>query len=339
MVFELTDGLAKCSKEDWEKLSICISNLLIGYYEGYLLVTASKPLCRFIKDRGLAMGLREKIALNYLENNNSYSPAVLWHIRVVLDSPDASKHELDIKFFTSVESILPSSFLCEHLIDIKFYMRQAIVYYPNSPMSVIERCGGGGSTADVLKNIKRKSIVCLVILDSDCKYPGCARPPKGSTAYRCVSCYRKPSANIELIVLPVHEIENLVPISFMLQNTDADGERLLKRLERHNMLDMMIYYDVKLGITKKEALASPELLEFARDLYNGMFPKKQSFESYFSNKKLEEHLHPALNSNMLSDYMNDKQKNYQSDMFDVYRKNIADIVHTFLCCRGSNPIN
>ena len=42
---------------------------------------------------------------------------------------------------------------------------------------------------------------------------------------------------------------------------------------------------------------------------------------------------------MLKEYMEDQLKNYQSDMFDTYRKNIADLVYTFMCCRGFTPIN
>lgn len=339
MVFELTDELAKCPKDKWSVLTICISNLLIGYYEGNLLLMASKPLCRFLKDKNLASGARESKALNHLENNNGYSPAVLWHIRVVLDSPNVTNHELDINFFTSIESVLPSSFLCEHLVDIKFYMRQAYMYYPNSPMKVVERCGGGGSTADVFKNIKRKNIICLTILDSDCKYPGCDRPPKGSTAFRCVQSNSTPLSHIELRVLSVHEIENLVPISFMLQSTNADGMKFLKRLERQNMLDKMIFYDIKQGISKGDASKSTGIMNFARDLYNGLWPKRQSFDTYFSHKKLNELLHPAINEHLLADFMDDKLRNYQPDMFDTYRKDIADLVHTFLCCRGYNPIN
>lgn len=339
MVFELTDGLAKCPRINWRILTICISNLLIGYYEGYLLLIASKPLCRFLKVNRLATGIRESIALNHLENNNVYSPAVLWHIKVVLDSPDVDNHELDINFFTSVESILPSSFLCEHLIDVRFYMRQAQIYYPYSPMRVIERCGGGGSTVDVFRSIKKKNIICLTILDSDCKYPNCPRPPKGSTAYRCVHNYSTLLTNIMLYVLPVHEIENLVPISFMLQKANADGVKFLKRLERHDVLGLLIYYDIKQGITKEVAVDSSEIFDFAKNLYDSIYPEAQSFASYFSHKKLKDYLHPAINSNLLSDYMDDKLRNYQPDMFDVYRKGIADLVHTFFCCRGYNPIN
>lgn len=339
MVFELTDELARCPQDRWRELTLCISNLLIGYYEGNLLLMASNLLCRFIEERALAEGYREQAALNYLRNNNGYRPNVLWHIRVVLDRPNVNNHELDITFFNKTESVQPSSFLCEHIIDIHFYMRQARIYYPNSPMAVIERSGGGGATVDVFKSIKHKNVLCLTILDSDCKYPGCPRPPKGTTAYRCVQNYRNRLANIELLILPVHEIENLVPISFMHQRTNAEGEKFLKRLERHNCLNLMVFYDVKLGIAKDEALKSNEMMNFARDIYNMVYPKRQSFDVYFNHKNEQDFLHPALGADMLKEYMEDRLKNYQSDMFDTYRKDIADIVYTFMCCRGFTPIN
>lgn len=339
MVFELTDELARCPQNRWRELTLCISNLLIGYYEGNILLMASNLFCRFIEERDLAGGYREQIALNYLRNNNGFRPDVLWHIRVVLDHPNVNNHELDISFFNKTESVQPSSFLCEHIIDIHFYMRQAYLYHPDSPMKAIERCGGGGATVDVFKSIKSKNIICLTILDSDCKYPGCPRPPKGTTAYRCDQNYKNRLANVELIVLPVHEIENLVPISFMHQRTDADGERFLRKLERNNCLNLMVFYDVKLGITKEGAIKSAEIMNFARDIYNMVYPKRQTFEVYLNHKKEKDYLHPALGADMLKEYMEDKLKNYQPDMFDTYRKEIADIVYTFMCCRGSTPIN
>lgn len=70
-----------------------------------------------------------------------------------------------------------------------------------------------------------------------------------------------------------------------------------------------------------------------------VYPKGQTFDVYFNHKKEKEHLHPALGANMLKEYLDDQLRNYQSDMFDAYRKDIADIVYTFMCCRGSNPIN
>lgn len=339
MVFELTDGLARCPQHRWRNLTLCISNLLIGYYEGNIILMASTLFCRFIEERELARGYREQIALNHLKNNNEVRPDVLWHIRIVLDHPNINNHELDISFFIKTESVQPSSFLCEHIIDIHFYMRQAYLYHPDSPMQAIERCGGGGATVDVFKSIKRKNVLCLTILDSDCKYPGCPKPPKGTTAYRCEQNYKNRLSNIELVILPVHEIENLVPISFMKQKTDADGMKFLKRLERNNCLNLMEYYDVKLGITKESAIKSDEIMDFARYIYNMVYPKRQTFDVYFNHKSEKDYLHPALGVDMLKEYMDDQLRNYQSDMFDIYRKYIADIVYTFMCCRELAPIN
>ena len=339
MVFELTDGLARCPEERWRELALCISNLLIGYYEGNLILSASYVLCRFLELRKLAEGYREKLALQHLMNNNEARPAVLWHIRVVLDSPNVNDHELDITFFNKTESIQPSSFLCEHIFDIRFYMRQAMHYYPNSYMIAIERSGGGGATVDVFKSIKSRCLICLTILDSDCKYPGSRGPPIGSTAYRCEHSYTTKKTNIELLILPVHEVENLIPLSFIYQSADADGRKFLKRLEKQGVQNHMIYYDVKRGIIKEDAAGDSGLMAFAKNLYDDICQNRQSFEAYFNHKKPKEHLHPAFGEDILKEYLDDKFRVYQPDMFDTYRKSIADLVHTFFCCRGFNPIN
>ena len=38
MVFELTDELAKCPQDKLDDLTVSIENLLIGYYEGNLIL-------------------------------------------------------------------------------------------------------------------------------------------------------------------------------------------------------------------------------------------------------------------------------------------------------------
>lgn len=338
MVFELTDGLAACPPTRWKTLSICISNLLVGYYEGNLAIVASVALCRWMQFRHLADGPRESAALNHLLNNNAYRPNVLWYIRVVLENPDVNNHELGIDFFDTTESTLPSSMLCENLEDIRFYMKQACYYYPDSPMAVTRWHGGGGTTVDVLKTLKRRNLFCLVLLDSDIKYPGCTM---GDTASRCVSYYRVPVPNLVVKVLPVHEAENLVPISFMMRNTRPDGERFLKKLQKRNMVDKLVYYDIKDGITKEKTEEFPDYKTFAGELYEELYPRNRNgFEAYYNLKaNLTDYVHPQINSNMLSLFIADSSRNYKADIMDVYRKEIADLVYTFLCCRGKEPIN
>ena len=337
MVFELTDELARCPQSKRGALTVCISNLLLGYYEGNLYLTASSALCGFISANHLVEGVRQNAALNHLLNNNGYCPNVLWHIKVVLENADVENHELDISFFGKTESIQPTSMLCENLQEIHFYSKQARYYHPLSPMRVNKRHGGGGTTVDVFKDIKRHNLVCLVLLDSDVKYPGCSM---GDTARRCVHNYQSKLANIEVKVLPVHEAENLVPVSFMLSNSCSRGVQLLKRLEKRGVLDCLVYYDVKEGITKEKAMESKKYKEFARFIFQKTNPRNPNgFDAYFDLKDDKDFLYSKLNPDMLSLFIQDKSTSYQHDELDVYRKEIADLVYTFLCCRGTDPIN
>ena len=337
MVFELTDGLALCPQSKRDMLITCVSNLLLGYYEGNLSLIASPALCGFFSANNFIEGTRQKVALNHLLNNNGYSPNVLWHIKVVLENADVNNHELDISFFSKTESVQPTSMLCENLEEIQFYSKQARYYHPLSPMRVNKRHGGGGTTVDVFKDIKRHNLVCLVLLDSDVKYPGCSI---GDTARRCVNNYQSKLANIEVKVLPVHEVENLVPISFMLSNSCSTGVRLLKRMEKRGILGSLVYYDVKEGITKEKAMKSKKYKEFAEFIFQKTNPRNQNgFDAYFNLKEDKDYLYSKLNPDMLSLFIQDKSTSYQHDELDVYRKEIADLVYTFLCCRGTDPIN
>lgn len=338
MVFELTDGLAACPAERWNTLSICISNLLVGYYEGNLAIVASGALCNWMLNRHLADGPRESVALNHLLNNNAYRPNVLWNIRVVLENPDFNNHELGIDFFNTTESALPSSMLCENLDDIRFYMKQARHYYPDSPMAVTRWHGGGGTTVDVFRTLKSRNLFCLVILDSDIKYPGC---PLGDTASRCVTSYRVHVPNMEVKVLPVHEAENLVPLSFMMRNTRADGVRFLKRLQKRNMVDKLVFYDIKDGITKEKTEEFPDYKVFASELFEGLNPRNRNgFDAYYCLKtNLTDYVYPQINPNMLSLFIGDGSRSYEVDVMELYRREIADLVYTFVCCRGNYPIN
>lgn len=334
MVFELTDELASCPQAKKKELTVCISNLLLGYYEGNLYLMASTALCGYISANHLVEGVRQNAALNHLLNNNGYCPNVLWHIRVVLENADVEKHELDISFFGKTESIQPTIMLCENLEDIRFYLKQTRYYHPNSPMVVNGHHGGGGTTVDVFKVLKGHNVVCLVILDSDIKFPGCGM---GETARRCVNNYQNKSTNIEVKVLPVHEAENLVPISFMLRHTDADGVRFLKRLKKKDYTEALVYYDVKEGISKEKTNEFVDYKMFAKTMYEKLYTNCK-FDAYYKLKKKKDLVFPKLNKDILSLYNNDSVFG-MNDELESYRKEITDLVFTFLCSRGTDPIN
>lgn len=336
MVIELTDGLARYKQEQREMLTACLSNLLLGYYEGNLVITASPALCRFIAAHHLVEGVRQQKALTYLINSNGNIPNVLWIFKVVLDEPDAANHELPIDFFNTTESVQPTSMLCENLDDIKFYIKQARCYHPYSPMAVNRRHGGGGTTYDVFNILKNRNLFCLVIVDSDVKYPGCAL---GDTARRFDKNYKADKANVKVKVLPVHEAENLVPVSFMMSHSKASGTIFLKKLEKRGVLRHLVFYDIKEGITKEKTEESAKYKVFAKDVYESVYPhNRKGFDAYYEHKNEADNLLPKINANMLIDYISNNAEVYQTDELEPFRKEIADLVYTFLCSRGNAPI-
>lgn len=336
MVIELTDGLAQYKDEHVNALKICLSNLLLGYYESNLILIASVALCRFIKDRKLIEGQRQLSALNYLQSRNNFIPNVLWRFKVVLDQPVITNHELSIDFFKTTESIQPASFLCENLDDIRFYIKEARCFYPDCQMAFQNQQGGGDTTYDVFKLLIKRNSFCLVIVDSDIKYPDC---PMGRTAARFNDNYKKNLTNIVVKILPVHEAENLVPFSFMKSHSQSTGFTFIRKLEKRGLLGQMVYYDVKNGIIKSKTEEDAQYKEYARDLYTIVYPhNRNGFDAFYAHKQNTDYLFPKINDNLLSDFIDNNSTIYNGDEFDVFRKEIADLVCTFMCCREKDPI-
>ena len=338
MVYELTDELARCPETQLDELSIAIENLLIGYYEGNMILLISRPLSSFIKAKGLYKSDRAQKALYAIDTNGVYVPDVLWHIKIVLDKANPEKHEVEYVFFSRTIAIQPTAFLCENLTDVKFYMKLSRLYYPETPMRAFYFHGGGGTIADVLSLLIRQKMTALVILDSDVKYPGC---DIGETAKRCLSCYKRKVGYIEVKVLDVHEAENLVPIAFMRDCSSRQGSLILKRMTDNRVLDSLVYYDVKNGIKKNSVSVDLKYKEYCAELYTILYrPRINNFEKYYSQKTDEkDYLFAQIDGNLLEKFVQDKTQAYPGDAMSPYREKIAELVHTFVCCRGDDPLN
>ena len=344
MVIELTDGLAQCPKDKMDALSVSIENLLIGYYEGNHILMISAPFCKYIRDHNLIKSDRAYKALYVIEENGAYDLHVLWHLLVVLENADPAKHEVDYSFFTLARTILPTAFLCENLDDIKFYMQLAERYFPNTRMISTNYHGGGGTTAEVFCHIKKLKVPCLVILDSDVKYPGCK---KGDTAKRCLSRYKKENGYIEVKMLDVHEAENLLPIEFLKTVATSKASTFLKLLEAKRMLDKLIYLDIKEGVRKEDVINDLNYKSFCEEIYDKLYKKgANNFAKYIGQKKNDsDYIFVPITSKLLEKYIDSHSqlnKNnflYHDDIMTPYRKQIAELVQTFTCCRGLDPLN
>ena len=338
MVIELTDNLAKCPQDKIEDLSESIENLLIGYYEGSLILLISRPLCAFIRGKNLVKSDRAEMALRHIETGGGYIPAVLWRIIVVLENPEPTKHEVVYSFFCRTVAVLPAAFLCENLDDIKFYMKLVHLYYPQTPIKAMRYHGGGDTTVEVLSYLIGMQVICLVVLDSDIKYSGCKI---GGTAKKCLAKAHKPTGYIEVKVLDVHEAENLVPISFMKQMACPSGKALLKKMTERGILNELIYFDVKSGIQKCDVGQDENYYRYCENLYNIIYrPRRNTFQVFLRQKqKPTDFLFSQIKDNLLDLFIKDHAQGYPNDILSTYRESIADLIHTFVCCRGYDPLN
>lgn len=105
MVFELTENLCEYPTDKEEDILICITNLLVGYYEGNHLLMATESICDFFQPK--ITDSRAYSALNYLKNHCSYGYDVNWSVKIVINEQRENQLELSLFFFKSTASIQP----------------------------------------------------------------------------------------------------------------------------------------------------------------------------------------------------------------------------------------
>ena len=335
MVIELTDSLIGCPPNEIDDLSLSVTNILIGYYEGNNIVIASYPVCDYFL--GLINDERAQSALWHIRENSYIEPDVLWWIKVVLQDSKTKQHEIPFTFFNKTQSIQPPFIVGESMWDVSFYKYLASSYHSTAFMSCIEVLGGGDTTDEAVRSICRKGFFCLVIVDSDKKYSDCR---EGRTASSCRKLEGK-YPNLHIEVLSVHEAENLIPIAFLEKKATKKGLDLLRRLKQKSRYAVLDYYDIKEGITKEALLEDSKLLTKTISLYDEFYPKnKKSIPDLMVSAANKDQLMPSICRTALKSFIEEKGKGkYPTDIHENYRHHLADLVYTYLCSRGRDPIN
>ncbi len=330
MLLELTDSLIGYSPEESESVKHSVFNLLNGFYEGTLYLMASPTFCDFFK-RVLSDPISQS-ALHYLDINSAVVPNVRYKLKVVLKSPDSSKNEVDYLFFSKSLSTQAPFFLCESFNDISFYKKLVYFYYPRASICSFDISGGGESIGEMFSRIQKKQCFCLTIVDSDMRFPGA---PLGKTAKKCKEKYiNKPP--VGLYILKCHEVENLVPLDFLMNHSAHGGNSFLKRIRATKNECDLRYYDFKNGIIKKDVEESSKLFLYFQKLFGKLYRK--NIDSYLKSKAPDDEILPRIRKDCLTCYLDNTPKYLSSDYMDNDRKEIADIVFSFLCCRGQDPM-
>lgn len=160
--------------------------------------------------------------------------------------------------------------LGENLNDCAFYKLLAERYLRTYPqkikdinISFQDELGGGVTTDTVFeKNIDIDRHLTLCLVDSDTKHDKStiyrSAPAIGDTARKLLKAEKKLSEKnlFELYCLPVHEVENLIPILVLREianDSSPDmmpGIECLEKLLRAGLEKAVLFYDFKYGGTK-----------------------------------------------------------------------------------------
>lgn len=337
MVLELTDSLCHYSSEEEYDVLSCITNILIGYYEGNFLLMATEEICDFFADK--VSELRAIQALVYLKNNCSFSYNVEYFFKIVINDNASDKYELPLSFFKKTSSIQPISILGENSSDITFFTRMTEVLFPHANLKYNIVNGGGSDTGKTLKNLQKKIIFVLVIIDSDKKY---INAEYGDTYNSVKNAYNKKLKHVKFYPLDVHEIENLLPFSFLLKTTNDKGKNFLTRLRKiDNAKEILRYYDIKNGIKFIDIKSNTLYFQFAKLIYEKIYGnKKNNFELFISSiKNDDKQIFPGIRKNAMQKFLDEKTPKMDINFFKDELETIAKIIVTLACGRNDDPIN
>ena len=316
MVFELTDKLCEYPLDREEQILICVTNLLIGYYEGNHLLMASELLCDHFQSK--LSDSRAKSALNYLKNHCSFSYDVDWVMQVVINDDNNNKREISIDFFEKTSSIQPVCILGENTHDVDFFVSICKMYYEGISINHVEENG----------------------VDTDKKFD---TDDYGKTYKDVFKTYNKNAKHISLHTLNFHEIENLLPFSFLMKVTNREGQCFLRKIATINdcSKDILRYYDIKNGVTIDAIEKNPAYYIFAEQLYNKLYKLKGNFNKYICDlkRKKKKNVYPPIRQDAINLYLSGENIDNSINYFEDEWRSLAKNILTFTCARENSPIS
>ncbi|MDY6437320.1 MAG: hypothetical protein SPK72_07085 [Bacteroidales bacterium] len=351
MLFELSDELINYPIEKEIDVIDCITNVLIGYYEGNHLLMSSESFCEKFKNK--IVEDRAKRALFYLEKHLSYSYDVNWRVKVVLNDADPKKHEINLDFFNKTSAIQPTRVIGEHLNDAYFY------YYIMCSMidindiventSYIPDLGGGSSSIDKIEQLFNNSdSINLGIFDSDKKHP--SDNNKDRMSEKISKRFRNKKMNVGIEIINVLEVENLIPLSFILE-LHKDKKTILNII-KIRCPELLNYYDFKEGIYYNCNADDQKYNEKIKDWYNKTYKGKESFDEFIKKGKSKGEpicIFPNIGKSILKSFVEQSNVKYPKriklGLFDNENRlinewnRIAKIMYTYTCSRKKDPIN
>lgn len=156
----------------------------------------------------------------------------------------------------------PTVLMSENLIDARVYrdMTEAYLYRirvrGGSRLRAETRGGGGSQIYAEYGSLKgSRESLCVCVVDSDRHYPDCKM---GDTAAKVVAEDERQTWPLsELLVLPVHEVENLIPTAIYQECAQGNPQRTravqsLQAIEKSQYAEHRFYLDIKNGLRLRD---------------------------------------------------------------------------------------
>lgn len=318
MFFYLTNSLIVSEDSpSFTNIYKAIQNIAIQAVNGIHSLTGSFEIiehCRFLFQGNPILGS----LFNNIYQNYAFAgiPCFLnFYIEVVTDNPtkrNENGKEIQQIIYSQLENTgdWTVKLICEDLNDTIFYkhiMKWYINKLPNGN-HVFSAChgisGGGCNTYKTVNNELNDHQISICIVDTDKKYEGCL-PEKDGTYEKCVKNIVAPPSYYKFIAIPVHEIENLIPLNYIdafdIWSNGKKDDKENKRDFDYLRLDsehILPYFDYKKGIKKDDMFDNClEYREFAHRCYNtnlDFMSRNPDFEAFVNSVPSKGKIYPHL---------------------------------------------
>ncbi len=282
MLFWLSDRLVSALKDPSERENVLrgVKNILRGMYESNHLVHASRSTILTLIDEIDDPDCES--VLTYI--NGNYAMLNYGKIKTYVQVVEGRKVlnqicdrsttviNVSIDFFQTSCLLKKTRVLIEHTDEDVLYRliadyHRKLNFLGNVTVSFEGYHGGGTTIGRVFeKHCESQDCLCLALCDTDQKYP---EAPIGST------CQKIQEVNLQnknplcsFRKLEVHEIENLIPINYILKMKKIShaSKTFLINARTSPHRDLLAYFDFKNGITAKHVRTNDDYRHFARVL-------------------------------------------------------------------------
>lgn len=259
--------------------------MLVCYKEGkHILSISPKTVSRILEREGInssTLVLLKKYQANFSVNSKAIYesfdyiveiiPSSIKEENIIVGSKEIAK--LNIKSLLDSSYFQTSVLLCENQNDtnvfkiiLDFYRRNNSFY--SFPIRINQRGGGGSTVVQEFENIfKADENFCFCVVDSDKKHDG---DSLGETSKKVLKFYTENETNnlkCKLLVLDIHETENLIPLSFYRDILENEFET--KRGSTHQIDKLLFYHneiwkyiDFKNGLNELSTYEKESFREF-----------------------------------------------------------------------------